>query len=146
MIPQEYTRVTNWQGARHGSPQLNNEKMQIRENDQGAHFLVFVQLCESRTAEHGARSEAAKEIQKDARRRAAPRRKAQYKHNAQFLRLSGLHSDVNDAHRAGAESSLKQKTKTCALNFRTATVAATLPAPAGQGKVVWTVVLLLFQP
>ena len=25
-----------------------------------------------------------------------------YKHNAQFLRLFGLHDDVNDAHRAGA--------------------------------------------
>ena len=29
-------------------------------------------------------------------------RTAQYKHNAQSLRLFGLHGDVNDAHRAGA--------------------------------------------
>ena len=29
-------------------------------------------------------------------------RTAQYKHNTQFLRLFGLHGDVNDAHRAGA--------------------------------------------
>ena len=29
-------------------------------------------------------------------------RTVQYKLNAQFLRLIGLHSDVNDAHRAGA--------------------------------------------
>ena len=27
---------------------------------------------------------------------------AQYKPNAQYLRLIGLHRDVNDAHRAGA--------------------------------------------
>ena len=29
-------------------------------------------------------------------------RTVQYKHNAQSLRLFGLHDDVNDAHRAGA--------------------------------------------
>ena len=29
-------------------------------------------------------------------------RTVQYKLNAQYLRLFGLHSDVNDAHRAGA--------------------------------------------
>ena len=33
---------------------------------------------------------------------------AQYKHNAQFLRHLGLHGDVNDAHRAGANR-LKNK-------------------------------------
>ena len=33
-----------------------------------------------------------------------------YKLNAQFLRLIGLHSDVNDAHRAGANR-LQNKTK-----------------------------------
>ena len=40
-------------------------------------------------------------------------RTVQYKLNAQFLRLFGVHSDVNDAHRAGANR-LKNKTKqTC---------------------------------
>ena len=33
-----------------------------------------------------------------------------YKHNAQFLRLFGLHDDMNDAHRAGANR-LKNKNK-----------------------------------
>ena len=37
-------------------------------------------------------------------------RTVQYKLNAQSLRLFGLHRDVNDAHRAGAKSSPKQKT------------------------------------
>ena len=32
-----------------------------------------------------------------------------YKINAQYLRLFGLHCDVNDAHRAGANPSPKQK-------------------------------------
>ena len=36
-------------------------------------------------------------------------RTAQYKHGAHFLRHFGLHSDVNDAHRAGANR-LKNKT------------------------------------
>ena len=36
-------------------------------------------------------------------------RTVQYKLNAQFLRLFGVHSDVNDAHRAGANR-LKNKT------------------------------------
>ena len=35
-----------------------------------------------------------------------------YKLNAQFLRLFGLHSDVNDAHRAGANR-LQNKTNNC---------------------------------
>ena len=35
-------------------------------------------------------------------------RTAQYKQNAQFLRHFGLHGDVNDAHRAGANR-LKKK-------------------------------------
>ena len=37
-------------------------------------------------------------------------RTVQYKHNAQFLRLFGLHGDVNDAHRAGANR-LQNKNK-----------------------------------
>ena len=37
-------------------------------------------------------------------------RTAQYKHNAQFLRHFGLHGDVNDAHRDGANC-FKNKTK-----------------------------------
>ena len=37
-------------------------------------------------------------------------RTAQYKHNAQSLRLFGLHRDVNDVHRAGANR-LQNKTK-----------------------------------
>ena len=37
-------------------------------------------------------------------------RTVQYKLNAQSLRLFGLHSDVNDAHRAGANR-LQNKTK-----------------------------------
>ena len=36
-------------------------------------------------------------------------RTAQYKLNAQFLRLFGVHSDVNDAHRRWCESSQKTK-------------------------------------
>ena len=36
-------------------------------------------------------------------------RTVQYKLNAQFLRLFGLHSDVNDVHRAGANR-LQNKT------------------------------------
>ena len=35
-------------------------------------------------------------------------RTVQYKLNAQSLRLFGLHSDVNDAHRAGANRLQKQ--------------------------------------
>ena len=38
-------------------------------------------------------------------------RTVQYKLNAQSLRLFGLHSDVNDAHRAG-ENRLQNKTNT----------------------------------
>ena len=37
-------------------------------------------------------------------------RTVQYKHNAQFLRLFGLHGDVNDAHRAGANRLQTNKT------------------------------------
>ena len=37
-------------------------------------------------------------------------RTVQYKLNAQSLRLFGLHSDVNDAHRAGANRLQKNKT------------------------------------
>ena len=37
-------------------------------------------------------------------------RTAQYKLNAQFLRLFGLHSDVKDAHRAGANRLKKNPT------------------------------------
>ena len=47
-------------------------------------------------------------------------RTLQYKHNAQFLRLFGLHGDVNDAHRAGANR-LQNKNK---LSFGPATVCA----------------------
>ena len=36
----------------------------------------------------------------------------QYKLNAQSLRLFGLHRDVNDAHRAGANRLQDKKTKT----------------------------------
>ena len=36
-------------------------------------------------------------------------RTLQFKLNAQFLRLFGVHSDVNDAHRAGANRLKKQK-------------------------------------
>ena len=40
-------------------------------------------------------------------------RTVQYKRNAQSLRLFGLHSDVNDAHRAGANRlQNKKKNKT----------------------------------
>ena len=39
-------------------------------------------------------------------------RTLQFKLNAQFLRLFGVHSDVNDAHRAGANRLNKNKTKT----------------------------------
>ena len=39
-------------------------------------------------------------------------RTVQYKLNAQSLRLFGLHSDVNDAHRAGANR-LQNKNKMC---------------------------------
>ena len=35
----------------------------------------------------------------------------QYKLNAQYLRLFGLHSNVNDAHRAGANRLQKKKNK-----------------------------------
>ena len=38
-------------------------------------------------------------------------RTAQYKHNAQSQRLFGLHRDVNDAHRAGANHLQNKKTK-----------------------------------
>ena len=34
-----------------------------------------------------------------------------YKHDAQSLRLFGLHDDVNDAHRAGANCFQNKKTK-----------------------------------
>ena len=44
-------------------------------------------------------------------------RTVQYKLNAQFLRLIGLHSDVNDAHRAGANR-LKNKQKENKLHRR----------------------------
>ena len=38
-------------------------------------------------------------------------RTLQFKLNAQFLRLFGVHSDVNDAHRAVANRLTKTKTK-----------------------------------
>ena len=41
-------------------------------------------------------------------------RTVQYKLNAQSLRLFGLHSDVNDAHRAGANRLQNKQTPTCA--------------------------------
>ena len=40
-------------------------------------------------------------------------RTVQYKLNAQSLRLFGLHSDVNDAHRAGANRLQNKKHKHC---------------------------------
>ena len=39
-------------------------------------------------------------------------RTVQYTHNAQFLRLFGLHGDVNDAHRAGANRLQNKNKKT----------------------------------
>ena len=39
----------------------------------------------------------------------------QYKHNAQYLRLIGLHRDVNDAHRAGANRLRNKKTNVLLL-------------------------------
>ena len=41
-----------------------------------------------------------------------------YKFNAQFLRLFGLHSDVNDAHRAGANRLQNKQTSQLQGNAR----------------------------
>ena len=45
------TNATNWTVATHGSLQLNNEKLQRRATDQGAHLPAFMHLCEIHTAE-----------------------------------------------------------------------------------------------
>ena len=42
-------------------------------------------------------------------------RTVQYKLNAQSLRLFGLHRDVNDAHRAGANQSSPKQNKNSAV-------------------------------
>ena len=54
-------------------------------------------------------------------------RTVQYKHNAQFLRLFGLHDDVNDAHRAGANrlQNKTKQTKCCTCRTWTCSVLST---------------------
>ena len=51
----------NWRVARHGSFQLNKEKMQLKETDLAAHLPICMHLCEPRANERRARSKAAKQ-------------------------------------------------------------------------------------
>ena len=46
--------ATHWQVARHGSLQLNTEKLQIRETEQGAHLSVVMHRCEMHAADPSA--------------------------------------------------------------------------------------------
>ena len=67
-----------WRFARHGSLQLGNGKMQIKETDQAVHLLVYIHFCEARAEERSARSEATKECRRNrgiARRRENGKRK-----------------------------------------------------------------------
>ena len=50
----------SWRVARHGSFQLDRDKMQMKETDRAAHLLVNIHFCEAQAAERSTRSEAAK--------------------------------------------------------------------------------------
>ena len=50
----------SWRVARHGSFQLNKDKMQIKETDRAAHLPVCIHFCEALAAERSPRSDAAK--------------------------------------------------------------------------------------
>ena len=54
----------SWRVARHGSFQLNRNKMQMEERDQAAHLLVYIHICEAQTVERSIRSETAKSYRK----------------------------------------------------------------------------------
>ena len=54
----------SWRVAEHGSVQLNEVKMQIKETDQAAHFSVYMYLCEAQTVERSIRCETAKSFRK----------------------------------------------------------------------------------
>ena len=66
----------SWRVARHGTFQLNKDKMQIEERDQAAHLLVYKHLCEAQTVERSIRSETAKSYRK---RRGIKRRRVKEK-------------------------------------------------------------------
>ena len=51
----------SWRVARHGSFQLNRDKMQMKEADRAAHLPVNIHFCEAQAAERSTRSEAAKQ-------------------------------------------------------------------------------------
>ena len=40
--------------AKHGCLRLNEEKLQIKEEDQAAHLALYIHLCEARAAERSA--------------------------------------------------------------------------------------------
>ena len=52
----------SWRVVRHGSSQLNKDKMQMKETDPAAHLHSDVHLCASRATGRSARSEAAAEL------------------------------------------------------------------------------------
>ena len=58
---------TYWRVARHGSFQLNKDKMQVKETDQAAHLPVNIHLCEAKTVERSIRSETAKNYRQQRR-------------------------------------------------------------------------------
>ena len=43
-------REPSWRVAKHGSFQLNRDKMQMKETDQAAHLHVYIHFCEARAA------------------------------------------------------------------------------------------------
>ena len=55
---------SSWRVARHGSFQLNKDKMQIKETAEAAHLPVHIHLCEAQTVERSIRSETAKSDRK----------------------------------------------------------------------------------
>ena len=73
--------VTNWRVVRHGSLQLDQEKIRIRGTDQTSHLSVCTHLSETHAAERSARGEAAKQYTKkrgEERRRERKHKKVQF--------------------------------------------------------------------
>ena len=68
-------KVTNWRVARRESLQSNQEKLQIKVNDQAAHLPVFMHLCDTHTPRNEVHAVRLPRTQKEPRRREASREK-----------------------------------------------------------------------
>ena len=65
----------SWRVAMHGSFQLNNDKVPIKETGQAAHIPVYIHLCEAQPVERSIRSETAKSYRKQRGKKAPRKRK-----------------------------------------------------------------------